>query len=239
MDKNENTNTNGLSSAIKRQLELLKQAPTFYNMMNLVPSEVTWNVDVEKMEKLVADTAAKYLGADEVRMATIDPTSRSRAPLCFIWLKENSRHLVDTSKGNNSNQVISPKVNRFSEDLKRFADQFAPTERPDGTPINRKKMVQERDPDDRTDKNIKGIVISVSRVLYRVFDVENRAFLDTYGRDVSAPRCELSCKVLMNSMADGTKRVFAFRVTKRVQNSEHRRPSARPAFRDRQDEDDD
>lgn len=238
MDKNENTNTNGLSSAIKRQLELLKQAPTFYNMMNLVPSEVTWNVDVEKMEKLVADTAAKYLGADEVRMATIDPTSRSRAPLCFIWLKENSRHLVDASKGNNSNQVISPKVNRFSEDLKRFADQFAPTERPDGSPISRKKMIQVKS-NRYGDKSIVAIPISIERVLKRLFDVENRGFIDTYGAGTAAPRCTLSVSMKYSTKRNGDLVLSYFRITKKLDtDGRHGRPRPVGSFNDRDDDED-
>ena len=228
-----------INDSMKRQLETLRNSTAFFNILNRTPSEVSWNISLDQMEEIVYNTAAEFLGAKEIVTVTINNRGKSREPECLVWIRKDSRHRVDSTVRGKGDQVFSPTVNRYSEELKRFCEQFAPTERPDGTPINRKKMVQERDPDDRTDKNIKGIVISVSRVLYRVFDVENRAFLDTYGRDVSAPRCELSCKVLMNSMADGTKRVFAFRVTKRVQNSEHRRPSARPAFRDRQDEDDD
>ena len=146
--------------------------------------------------------------------------------------------MVDNTIRGNGNQVMTPVVRRYSDDLKRFAEQFAPVETPNGKPISRKHMIQERQPDDRTDQNLVAIMVSVGRVIYRVFDAENRAFLDTYGRDVSAPRCEVRCSALIRNRGEGSV-VYAIRVVKRVEVRDTRRPTARQSFRDRRNDDDD
>lgn len=234
-----NPNGNGLNESTKRQLELLRQSPTLFNMLSLTPSAVTYNIDIEKMEQYVADIAAKYLGKEEVRMATIDPQSRTREPLCYIWLKSDSRHLVDKSDRADSNQVFVPKISKFSDELKRFGEQFCPTERSDGTPINRKKMIQIRKNDKPGDQSIVAVPISLSRMLNRIFDIENRAFIDTYGTGVSAPRCNLKCSLRYVKKRDGNSSLASIQVVKRLDtDSMNRRPRPVGSFRDGDDNED-
>lgn len=228
-----------INDSMKRQLELLRKSPTFFNILGLTPTEVTWTIDLESMEKYVKETAERYLG-NEVRMATIDPTSRTREPMCHIWLKADSKHLVDSSRGNGSNdQVFAPKVSRFSDELKRFADQFAPTENPDGTPISRKKLIKIKKNDRNLDQSIVAIPISLTRMLKRIFDVENRAFIDTYGSNGSLGRCNLKCSLKYTKKHNGDSVLSAIRVTKRLDDdSLRRRPRPIGSFRD-SDRDDD
>ena len=181
-----------INDQMKAQLKMLRSSPVLYNMLGLVPTECTWTIKVDDMERFVMNIAKQYLG-NEVRMVTIEAgASKNKEPRTYVWLKADSYHLVDTQHGKNPNNVFTPKVDRYSEELKKFADLFAPEYYEDGSPINRKKRIRPLQ-NARGDKSIMAIPVSLSRVCKTMFDVESRAFQDTFGSDVPILRCSLRC----------------------------------------------
>lgn len=228
-----------LSEEIKRQLAVLRQATTMFNAMNLIPSECSWYITAEDMEKHVLRVAEEFLGKGEVKMVTIEAgLKNSRVPRTYIWLKKDSKHLVDKSKSGNTGMVINPKVDRFSDELRRFADQFAPTQREDGSEISRKKRIRLME-NTRGDKTIVAIPIDLTRILGRMFDAENRAFQDTYGSDVVARRCLIRGECKYTNRGDRPT-LSAIKVTKYFEGVRDSHGNNRPMvnFRDRDNDDD-
>lgn len=227
-----------INDQMKRALKALRQAPVFHNIMDLVPSACTWNIPIDNMETYVLTTAQEWLGKEEVKMVTIDPALKGRRPVAYVWLRKDSRHLVDASKSKNTNLVISPKVERFSDELKKFADQFAPTEREDGTPISRKKRIDIRE-NERGDKSIVAVSVDINRILYRIFDVDNRGFLDMFGADATSRKCSLDCVCRYSKRGTNERELSYIIVTKRFDGGMRKfdRPKARNSFRDSRRED--
>jgi hypothetical protein len=223
-----------INDSMKRQLKTLRQSPVFYNLLSLIPSECTWTLPVEELERYVKETASEFLGKDEVRYVTIDAGPKIE-PRTYVWIKADSRHLVDRSKSNNTNMAITPKVERFSEDLKKFCDQFAPAYREDGSFINRKKRIQIARPSDRTDSSLRAVKVDLTRILLRIFDTDNRAFLDTYGSDTPARRVGLRFKVHWDKKGD-RRALSAVSITKYFEGAGRReRPRvANSSFSDRE-----
>lgn len=213
-----------LSDSMIRQLITLRHAPAMFNILNMSPSECSWNISPADMEEHIRRTAAKFLGANEIVMVTVDPVARSTEPICCVWLRSNSKHLVDKSSyDNGQQQVLQPSVKRFSPELTKFAEQFAPLENPDGTPRNRKKLIKLCDNDAR-DSSVKGLEISLNRMIFTFFDAENRAFQDTYGNGVASPRCDIRCKLIYSKRNDGDRgRLEAIKITKFLSNAAGRR----------------
>lgn len=240
MANNDVKNAN-IPESVKRDMATLRQAPVMHNILNLIPSECSWYIEASDMEKYVLKVADEFLGSGEVRMVTIDPGYKSSAvPTTCIWLKKDSKHLVDNTKSNGSQMVITPHVDKFSEQLKRFCDQFAPQQRDDGTPISRKKrIVLVNNANQSGDRSIIGVRIDLTRVIARIFDVENRSFSDTYGADTPARRCNLNCKAIYNKN-DDRPRLIAIRVTKRFDDMRGDRRNSRPipSFKNNRNDDD-
>lgn len=229
-----------LSEEIKRQLMTMRQATTMFNVLNLIPSECAWYISAEKMEEYVLKVAEEFLGKGEIKMVTIEAGLKgSRAPRTYIWMKKDSRHLVDKSKsGSNSNMVISPRVDRFSDDLRKFADQFAPTKREDGSDISRKKRIRLME-NTKGDKTITAIPVDLTRILGRIFDEENRGFQDTYGSDVPARRCLIRGECKYTTKNDRTT-LTAIKVTKYfegVRDHSNNRPMVNFRYSDNDDRD--
>lgn len=236
-----NTNETQLSAEVKRQLEVLRNSPTIFNALDLIPSECTWYITAEDMERYVRKVAEEFLGREEIRFVTIEGSLKgSRAPHAYIWLRKDSKHLVsDRNRNvNANNMVMNPVIEQYSEELKRFADRFAPTHRDDGTEISRKKRIRLLDNGER-DKNIKAMPVDLSRILERIFDSENRGFQDAYGSDRPARRCriDVSCKYRKN---DERNALLGFKVVKSLEGARGGRPNNRPivSFSERRSYDD-
>lgn len=214
-----------VNDSIKRQLKTLQQSPVMFNLLNLIPSKCTWIVPRQDMENYVLKTAEEFLGRGEVKLVTIDAAPRAnRAPRTVVWIDKNSRHLVDRSISDND-AVFVPTVERYSQDLRNFADQFAPTEMDDGTPINRKKRIKLTAAEGRENSGIIGIYIDLSRILSRLFDVENRGFQETFGKDVPVRPCSIHCDLIYEKRGD-SKFVMAVQVVKYFEGNQtgHARP---------------
>lgn len=236
-----NDNTKTVNESMQRQLEFLSKAPTIFNILSLVPSETTWVIKLDDMEKYIRDIAAQYLGSEEILFVTIDPSvsgSHRREPQCHVWLNRNSRHFVDyTAKKESGNMLINPTIHQFSNELKRFADQFAPLEDANGNRKNRKKLITLSE--SANYKDILAVNISLSRAVYRLFDAENRAFTETYGAGTSAPKCNIVCSLSYSKKRNGDNVLSAIRVTKKQEVLTQRRPTPVSSFRDRDRYDDD
>jgi len=226
--------------AKEHQIKVLKQAPVMYNLLDLVPSECTWYITASDLEKHIYNMACQYLGASEVTMVTLERgLKETRRPYCYLWIKQNSRHLVDRRE-RDPNQVFTPTMERYSDDLKRFAEQFAPNRQEDGTPINRKKLIRLLK-NENSDKSIVAIVLDLNRILQRLFDTENKSFIDTYGNgpDVNARRCWIRCRGIYDRRSDGRGQIQSIQVTKFFDGgrSNHSRPHPVGQFRDRDNRD--
>lgn len=240
---NETTNLKSeLNESIKTQLEVLKSSPAFFNMMGLAPTTVSWTIRVEDMENYVLKTAREYLGTKDVVMASINDVGHHREPLCYIWIKEDSSHLVDRRKVESSNSMVFvPRVNQYSADLRRFANNFAPTERPDGSYINRKNMLRVLTGDQvKNASGLAAIPVSLNRVLRAIFDAENKGFIDTYGANAHPAPCSISCDLIFNTNRDGEETSLAsIKVTKRIRGLNNKKPRVVGSFRDSKNNDDD
>jgi hypothetical protein len=228
-----------LSEEIKRELKVLRNAPTMFNAMDLIPSECTWYILLEDMERYVRQVAEEFLGREEIRTVTIEPGLKgSRVPRTYIWLKRDSKHLVDKSRTVSADLVINPQMDRYSDELKRFADRFAPTHRDDGSEISRKKLIQIVQ-NIRDDHSIVGIPVDIVRVLQRLFDSDNRGFQDAYGSEKGARRCRVEVACKYNNKGERLA-LTAFKVTKYLEGSRGSRVDNRPIprFTDRRYEDD-
>ena len=226
----------------ERQLKVLKQAPVMFNMLDLVPSECTWYLSANDLEKHIYNMAAQYLGSNEITMVTLERgLKETRRPLCYLWIKKNSKHLVDRRERDDK-LVFTPTMERYSDDLKRFAEQFALNRQDDGTPINRKKLIRILK-NDGGDSSIVAIPLDLNRVLQRLFDTENKGFIDTYGngQDVSARRCWIKCKGIYDRRSDGRGQLQTIMVTKFFDGgrNNHGRPHPVGMFKDRDDRYDD
>lgn len=226
--------------AKERQLKVLKQAPVMYNMLNLVPSECTWYISASDLEKHIYNTAAEYLGSSEITMVTLERGIKdNRRPYCYLWIKKNSRHLVERRE-RDDRMVFTPAMERYSDDLKRFAEQFAPNRQEDGTPINRKKLIRLLK-NENGDNSIVAIQLDLNRILQRLFDTENKGFVDTYGngQDVNARRCWIRCRGIYDRRSDGRGQLQSIQVTKFLDGGRgnHSRPHPVGMFKDRNDRD--
>lgn len=231
MASNRENDQLNVNDAIKRQLKTLQQAPVMFNLLSLIPSECTWTISLQDMENYVLKTAEEFLGRGEVKVVTIEPNSSlKKRPRCFVWISRDSRHLVDRSVSDNS-AVFTPQVDRFSDDLRSFCANFAPSERDDGTPINKKKKrIQITGADD---SRIVGIVIDINKVINRLFDVENRGFQEAFGRSVPIRPVNLRGTVLTERRGDDN-RIVGMKITKYFEGSStQRRPKPIKNFGDR------
>lgn len=211
---NEHKNDGGLSPAIRDQLAIMKQAPVLFNSAGLIPASAGWVLTIEQMEDAIQKTAIQYLGASEVKYVTVNCFNK-REPLACVWLRKDSKHLVDKSAANDPDLLVKVEVSRYSEELKRFADNFAPTHREDGTPINRKKRIQ-LVREDRGNKDIIAVKVDINLFLARLFDVDNKGFMDTYGQGASARRVVVDCSIIYDNRrnSSGEKKPIAFKIEK-------------------------
>lgn len=225
MATNKEIDSLNVNDAIKRQLKTLQQSPVMFNLLNLIPSKCTWVVPRQDLENYVLKTAEEFLGRGEVKLVTIDAAPRANyAPRTVVWIDKNSRHLVDRSI-NDNDAVFVPTVERYSQDLRNFADQFAATETDDGTPINRKKRIKLTAAEGRENSGIIGIYIDLSRVLSRLFDIENRGFQEAFGKDVPVRPCSMNCDLIYEKRGD-SRMIMAIKITKYFEgnNGGHARP---------------
>lgn len=228
------TNFDSLNTTkeIKDELTTMAQSPMCYNILHLVPTSCTWNLTLQEIENHALGIARKFLG-DDVKMVTLHDRKATREPRCVVWLPANSRHLYDDSSSG-SNQILTPKVKRFSKELKDFAAQFAPAYDDEGRYINEKhRIVIVNDKNARGDgpNNIAGILISVNNILLRLFDADNRGFIDTYGSAARNKRCSISCRILYSGR-DDRRQMIGIRVTKSVSDETNRRTRPVPSFND-------
>lgn len=228
------TNFDNLNTTkeIKDQLVTMSQSPMCYNMLHLVPSSCTWNLTLQEIENHALGIARKFLG-DDVKMVTIHNRKSTREPRCVVWLPSNSRHLYDDN-ANGSNQVLTPKVQRFSKELKDFAAQFAPSYDDEGRYINEKRrIIIVNDKNEHRDANgIVGIIISINNVLLRLFDADNRGFIDTFGTSARNKKCMIRCTILYSGGNEERRQMIGIRVTKSVSDEGTRRHRPIPNFRD-------
>jgi hypothetical protein len=230
MASNKEIDQLNVNDAIKRQLKTVQQAPVMFNMLNLIPTGCEWIISAQDMEGYVMKTAEEFLGRGEVKQVTIDAgASMKKPPRCFVWISRDSRHLVDRSVSD-ANAVFTPQVDRYSDDLRTFCANFAPHEREDGTPINKKKRVQIVGSDD---SRLVGIIIDINKVIMRIFDYDNRAFQDAFGRDVPVRPVTLRAKVISERRGDEN-RIVALQIKKQFESANtHRRPRPLKNFSDR------
>ena len=221
-----------VNESVKRQLKTVQQCPVMFNLLNLIPTECTWVVPLRDMENYVLRTAEEFLGRGEVKLVTIEPPAKpTRSPYCYVWISRDSRHLVDRTVTDND-AVITPQVDRYSQELRDFCNQFAPTEREDGTPINKKKRIRLVGAEGG-DRSIVAVVIDLPRVLNRLFDVENRGFQEAFGKDVPIRPCNIRGNIIYERRGDRSE-ISVLKITKFFEGSRsgHARPKASRAFRD-------
>lgn len=220
---------NDVPVEMKKRLKALKQSPVAFCNVDLLPSETVWIVPIDVLERQIRSLMATYLEAKEIQDVTIwrEP-DRKGVPKVIVWLRSDSKHLVEKSE-RTDDQLISPTVQRYSQQLRDMCDQFAPLKNDDGYDIPRKKRIDILKA--RHDTGLSGVRLDFMRVADRLFDRNNKGFLKTFGNDSPMRPITLVYNALYDRR-DGNK-MTAFRITKKYsdRDTSDRRPV--PSYRDK------
>ena len=235
------TSAESRNEAIENDIKLLKSNPLIHNTLGLLPAEVTYVIPLDDLEKSIREIAKRYI--DGIEYTTIEIEPSSGRPNAYVWLRRDSKHLIDR-RADDPDMVFNPHIVQFSQALKDFADNFAPDKDEKGRFIDRSRRIQIKSPRGNN-SNLVAIKIDLDKVLQRIFDINNLSFRDTYGKNdksLVARPCKMRCKLIYKSdRKDGFDRrnCLGLRVTKLYQHSRFDRNDDRPVvdnFRDKSDD---
>lgn len=178
-----------------------------FNTLGLTPNSVTFYLNVDDLKNYVKEFASTKLdGVFDVTIVaarTKDDGRKERIvyPKCFLWLKADSDELVDKSaKGGDS--IIWCDIPTLSNNLKTFAINYCV----DG------KNLRFVNSDDNRD--LKGIVIDLGKILGEIFDQNNKEFKKNNPGAKSNNEWNISVKTLTNR----DNNITGLEVTKRRNN---------------------
>lgn len=197
--KNDSTSTNGKSrdiSTLENDVNTLRSSPVFHNLLGYGPSECVFVLAIDDLEKDIENMAKRFL--DDIQFVTIEIIPNSGRPIAYVWLRKDSKHLVDKRAEKDQNMVFNPRIMQFSQQIKDFADNFAPIVDENGKKIDRSRRLKLLNPK-TGNNNFVAIRVDVNRFIQRMFDANNLDFRDIYIRNNSnhsVRPCGIKCKML-------------------------------------------
>lgn len=186
-------------TALENDLKTLRSSPVFHNLLGYGPSECVYVLTIGDLEKDIENMAKRYL--DDIQFVTIEIVPNSGRPIAYVWLRNDSKHLVDKKTEKDQNMVFNPRIMQFSQQIKDFADNFAPDTDDNGNKIDRSRRLKLLNPK-TGNNNFVAIRVDINRFIQRMFDAKNFDFRDVYSRNNtnhSVRPCGIKCKMLYHT----------------------------------------